>query len=77
MFHWNCTFQKHTEIKPFFFPPTFDKEPVKEVLLDLLKTDPYKKDIYKYIIEKFGETEEISAILNYLGYDDLKDYRKV
>ncbi len=57
--------------------PNFPKDKVKEVLLDLLKTDPYKKDIYKYIIEKFGETEEISAILNYLGYDDLKDYRKV
>lgn len=57
--------------------PNFPKEKIPEVLAELIRANPYNKNFYKYMVEKFGETEEISALRNYLGYDDLKDYRKV
>lgn len=55
--------------------PNFPKDKVVEVLFDILDTNPYDVNYYKFLVTKFGETEEVTAIREYFGYTDFDDLR--
>lgn len=41
------------------------------IIIEILKTQPYNKDYYTFIISHFGENAETAAIKDYFGYADL------
>ena len=51
--------------------PNFPQENVLNAMLQLLKTNPYNADYYKFLISRHGETDEVKAIKNYFGLLDL------
>ncbi len=55
--------------------PKFPQERILDVMLDILKTNPYNTNYYKFMISKFGETEEIVAIKDYFGYTEFDNPR--
>lgn len=55
--------------------PNFPKDKVLNVFLDILKTNPYDVDYQKFMVNRFGETDEVSAIRNYFGYTDFNNSR--
>ena len=50
--------------------PNFPQDKLLDVFLDILKTNPYKAEYHKFMISRFGENEETTAIKNYFGYTD-------
>lgn len=55
--------------------PNFPNEKRLEVLLNILKTDPYQDEYYRYMIDQWGENEQTIAIKNYFGFFDLNNPR--
>ena len=55
--------------------PNFPKDKTLEVVLQILKIMPYNADYIKFIISRFGETEEVTAIKEYFGFIDFNDPR--
>ena len=51
--------------------PNFPQDKIVDVVLGLLKLDPYKEDYYKYMVSRFGDTEEVKAIRDYFGFENL------
>lgn len=41
------------------------------IIIEILKTQPYNKDYYTFMISHFGENAETAAIKDYFGYTDL------
>ena len=56
-----------TDLKNHAYPSS----DMAAVYLQILKTQPYSKDYYAFMISQFGETAETAAILDYFGYTDL------
>ena len=48
--------------------PNFPQDKIVSVVLGLLKLNPYNEDYHKYMVSRFGDTEEVMAIRNYFGY---------
>ena len=55
--------------------PAFPKDKVVEVFLSILKTNPYRKEYFQFMMAHFGETPETIAIRDYFGYTDLNNPR--
>ena len=55
--------------------PNFPKEQALGAVLGMLKTNPYSEEYYKFLISRFGETDEITALKNYFGYKDFDNPR--
>ena len=51
--------------------PNFPQEQLVPVFIQILKTNPYNEDYIKFMLKRFGKTEETEAIKNYFGYTDL------
>ena len=48
--------------------PNFPQDKIIDAILQIIKVDPYNEQYYNYMIEKFGDTEEIHTIKSYFGY---------
>ena len=48
--------------------PNFPQDKVIDAILQIIQVDPYNEQYYTYMIEKFGDTEEIHSIKQYFGY---------
>ena len=48
--------------------PNFPQDKVTDLILDLVSKDPYRKEIYDLMREKFGDTEEVLNIVDYFGF---------
>jgi hypothetical protein len=46
---------------------------IAAVYLEMLKTQPYNKDYYAFMVSQFGDNAETTAIKDYFGYSDLSD----
>lgn len=57
--------------------PNFPQDKILEVLLQIIKTNPYNAEYYKFFIARFGDSEEFTAIRNYFGYTTFDDPRIV
>ena len=55
--------------------PNFPKDRVLGAILDIIKINPYNAEYHKFIISRFGETEEVAAINDYFGYTNFDDSR--
>ncbi|MBQ9700503.1 MAG: hypothetical protein IJV71_07760 [Lachnospiraceae bacterium] len=44
-------------------------------LVDILKTNPYTADYHRFMVSRWGETEETKAIATYFGYVDFNNPR--
>lgn len=53
--------------------PNFPQEQATNVTIQILTTCPYKVDFQKLLVNKFGQTDEVSAINNYFGYSAFDD----
>lgn len=51
--------------------PAFPKDKLVPVFVGILKLHPYNVDYYKFMVARFGETDEVNAIKDYFGYSDL------
>lgn len=75
---WSPTVQGTQQARNIFqnlTSPAFPQDKVLDVFLDILKTNPYEKAYYQFMIAKFGETKETIAIKDYFGYTSLDDPR--
>lgn len=57
--------------------PNFPQDKILDVMIQIIQTNPYNIEYYKYLIQKFGETDEIIALKNYFGYTDFNNPRIV
>lgn len=48
--------------------PNFPQDKTTDLILDLVTKDPYRKEIYDLMREKFGDTEEVLNIVDYFGF---------
>lgn len=55
--------------------PNFPQDKVLEVMLDIIKTNPYNTLYYRFLTDLYGETDEVMAIRNYFGYTNLNNPR--
>ena len=55
--------------------PNFPQDKVADTIISLLLANPYKAEYYKFMSERFGETDEVKAIREYFGFTDLNDNR--
>ena len=55
--------------------PRFPQEKLLDVFINILEIHPYNADYHKFMVRKFGDTEETRAIRNYFGYTDLENSR--
>jgi len=55
--------------------PNFPQDKVLEAMVSLLERNPYNTDYYKFIISKFGDTDEVTAIRHYFGLTDFNNPR--
>lgn len=55
--------------------PAFPQDKLLEVFLNILKTNPYNAAYHKFLLSRFGKTEEAIAIKNYYGYTNFNDPR--
>ncbi len=53
--------------------PNFPQDKLVEVLFDILDTNPYEESYQKFLISKFGKTDEVKTIVEYFGYSELLD----
>lgn len=51
--------------------PNFPQDRILAALLDVIRTDPYDAEYYKFMLSRFGYTDEVVAIKNYFGYNNL------
>lgn len=49
--------------------PNFNQEKLVEVIFQIITIFPYNKEYYKFMEEKFGESEEVKEIKNYFGFN--------
>ena len=52
--------------------PNLSNDKAVELLFDLIIKSPFKKELYDFMREKFGETDEVLAILEYFDYSNLE-----
>lgn len=57
--------------------PSFPKDKITEVMVDILKTCPYNVEYHKYLVEHFGDTQEVTNIREYFGYTEFDNPRIV
>lgn len=50
--------------------PNFPQDKVTDLILNLISKDPYRKEIYDLMKEKFGDNEEVLNIIGYFGFSD-------
>lgn len=55
--------------------PNFPQEQLTPMFIEILKTNPYRKEYHQYMVGKFGENEETGQIRNYFGFSDLENMR--
>ena len=55
--------------------PNFPQDRLLDVFFSILKTNPYDKEYYLFMLQKFGDNEETQAIKNYFGYTSSDDIR--
>lgn len=55
--------------------PQFPKDKTNELLLQLLRLYPYKKPVFFWMSNAYGNTPELSAVREYFGYADLRNPR--
>ena len=55
--------------------PNFPQDKILDVMIQIIQTNPYNIEYYKYMINKFGESEEFNNIKNYFGYTDFNNPR--
>ncbi|MDD4494139.1 MAG: zinc ribbon domain-containing protein [Eubacteriales bacterium] len=48
--------------------PNFPQGKILGAIIGLLELNPYNPEYYKFIISRFGESEEVTAIKDYFGY---------
>ena len=48
--------------------PNFPQTKVLAAVIGLLELNPYSPDYYEFLISRFGESEEVTAIKDYFGY---------
>jgi len=51
--------------------PNFPQDKAVEIIISLILSNPYNPEYHKYLKNKFGDSEEVSAITNYFGFTDL------
>ena len=50
--------------------PNFPQTKVLSTLTSLIELNPYSPEYYDFIISRFGESEEVTAVKEYFGYND-------
>ena len=55
--------------------PNFPQERVTPAFIDILKTNPYTADYHRFMVNRWGDTEETRAIATYFGYVDFNNPR--
>lgn len=53
--------------------PNLSNDKVVELLFDLIIKSPFKKELFDFMLEKLGETDEVLAILEYFDYSNLDE----
>lgn len=71
----NETTQQANNIFQNMSNPNFPQDKLLDVFLDILKTNPYNAEYHKFMLSRFGENEETTAIKNYFGYTDFDNPR--
>ncbi|MEE1396662.1 MULTISPECIES: zinc ribbon domain-containing protein [Ruminococcus] len=71
----NETTQQANNIFQNMSNPNFPQDKLLDVFLDILKTNPYNTEYHKFMLSRFGENEETTAIKNYFGYTDFDNPR--
>lgn len=51
--------------------PSFPQDKILNALIEIITKNPYNINYFKFLMSRFGRTEEIVAIKNYLGYTNL------
>lgn len=71
---WILNEKKMTEGENIFqnlTNPNFPQDKAVEIIISLILSNPYNPEYHKYLKNKFGDSEEVSAITNYFGFTDL------
>ena len=55
--------------------PNFPQERVAPAFVDILKINPYTAVYHRFMVDKWGDTEETRAIATYFGYVDFDNPR--
>ena len=55
--------------------PNFPQERVAPAFVDILKINPYTADYHRFMVDKWGDTEETRAIATFFGYVDFDNPR--
>lgn len=55
--------------------PNFPQDQLVPMFIQILKTNPYRKEYHRYMLERFGDNAETADIRNYFGFGDLSDSR--
>jgi len=71
----NETTQQASNIFQNMSNPNFPQDKLLDVFLDILKINPYNAEYHKFMLSRFGENEETTAIQNYFGYTDFDNPR--
>lgn len=71
----NTTTQQASNIFTNMSNPNFPQDKLIDVFLDILKINPYNAEYHKFMISRFGENDETTAIKNYFGYTDFDNPR--
>lgn len=56
--------------------PNFPQDQLTAMLIQILKSDPYRKEYHQYMLDRFGETHETVSIREYFGIDAFDDFTK-
>lgn len=67
----DASYQQSNNIFRNLTHPNFPQDQVLFALLDIIRTDPYDEAYYRFMISRFGYTDEVVAIKNYFGYNNL------
>ena len=50
--------------------PNFPQDKIVDAMITILDANPYNVNYYKFMVSRFGETEQVTALREYFGYTD-------
>ena len=55
--------------------PNFPPDQLTPMFIEILKSNPYRKEYHQYMVSRFGDNSETSEIKKYFGFSNLNDSR--
>jgi hypothetical protein len=55
--------------------PNFPQDKIIDAIVSIIALNPYNVEYYKFLVSRFGTTEEVTSLLRYFGYTDFNNPR--